>query len=125
LLRQFATSDRRWARDTWVNNGPASLFDFGLPQGFEQRVTVRRFGPLEVHIPGRVDLLAFKLYAAVDHSGNRNNKHLRDVQDIEPTPDELIQAARWTRTHDPSEGYKGELVKILASLGVEVSDADV
>lgn len=111
--------------DTWLNNGPAPLFDLGLPPGFEQRVTVREYGPLEVHIPGRVDLLAFKLYATVDHSGNRTNKHLIDLQDMDPTPDELVHAAQWTRTHDPSVGYKGELIKVLASLGVEVSDADV
>lgn len=28
-------------RDTWLNNGPASLFDFGLPQSFESRVQIR------------------------------------------------------------------------------------
>lgn len=37
--------------DTWVNNGPASLFDFGLPQRFEQGVTVRRFGPWKFTSP--------------------------------------------------------------------------
>lgn len=110
---------------SWLNNDPASLFDFGLPQGFEQRVSVRQFGSLEVHVPGRVDLLAFKLYAAVDQSGNRASKHLIDLKDMEPTSDELLLAARWTRTHDPSEGYRGELVNVLASLGVKASDADL
>jgi hypothetical protein len=111
--------------DDWLNNGPASLFDFGLPAGFEQRVTTHRYGGLEVHVPGRTDLLAFKLYAAVDNSGNRTSKHLVDLADIDPSPEELLDAARWTRTHDPSEGFKGELLKILATLGVEVSDADI
>jgi hypothetical protein len=109
----------------WFNNGPASLFDFGLPEGFETRVSVRRYGSLEVHVPGRVDLLAFKLYAAVDQFASRDSKHMVDLRDLEPTPQELLAAARWTRTHDPSEGYKGELVKALASLGVEASDADL
>lgn len=57
--------------------------------------------------------------------GNRDSKHLIDLKDLDPTPDELLTAARWTRTHDPSEGYKDELINLLASLGVEVSDADV
>ena len=111
--------------DGWLNNGPASLFDFGLPVGFEARVSVRRYGGLEVHIPGRVDLLAFKLYAAVDQFGSRDSKQMADLRALEPTPEELLTAARWTRTHDPSEGYQGELIKALASLGVEASDADL
>lgn len=111
--------------DNWLNNGPASLFDFGLPDGFEQRVELRRYATLEVHIPGRVDLLAFKLYAAVDQSADRDSKHLTDLKALEPTPDELLTAARWTRTHDPSDGYKGELHKVLASLDVEASDGDL
>lgn len=109
----------------WLNNGPASLFDFGLPDGFETRVSIRRYGSLEVHVPGRVDLLAFKLYAAVDQFGRRDSKHMVDLRDLQPTPDELLTAARWTRTHDPSAGYQGELIKALASLGVEASDADL
>lgn len=111
--------------DNWLNTGPASLFDFGLPEGYEQRVSVHQYGSLEVHVPGRVDLLAFKLYAAVDHSGARESKHLNDLKDMQPTPDELLTAARWTRTHDPSDGYKGELVKVLASLNVEALDHDL
>ena len=33
-------------REDWINGGPASLLDFGLPEGFEQRTTTRRFGGL-------------------------------------------------------------------------------
>jgi hypothetical protein len=106
----------------WLNVGPAPLFDFGLPNGYEQRVVVRRFGTLEVHIPGRTDLLALKLYAAVDHSGSRVDKHLADLRALRPTPAELLVAARWTRTHDPSPGFARELVALLTSLGVEVTD---
>jgi hypothetical protein len=109
----------------WINAGPSSLFDFGLPNGFESRVSVRLFGSLEVHIAGRYDLICFKLYAAVDHSGQRLSKHFLDLQDMTPTDDELFTAARWTRTHDPSEGFLRELVKILRSLGLEVSDGDL
>jgi hypothetical protein len=109
----------------WINTGPSSLFDFGLPSGFESRVSVRQFGSLEVHIAGRYDLICFKLYAAVDHSGERLSKHFRDLQDMEPTDDELLTAARWTRTHDPSDGFLRELSKILGSLGLEVSDGDL
>lgn len=71
----------------------------------------------------RFDLLCFKLYAAVDHSGYQLSKHLVDLRDLEPTPEELMTAARWTRTHDPSEGFKGELIKILLTLGLEDAGA--
>lgn len=80
--------------DTWLNTGPASLFDFGLPVGFEDRVTVLRYATLEVHVPGRFDLICFKLYAAVDHSGDRDSKHMDDLRDLDATRDELLDAAR-------------------------------
>lgn len=111
--------------EEWLNNGPASLFDFGLPEGLESRVTVHRYGGLEVHVPGRNDLICFKLYAAVDHSGDRLSKHLTDLRHMDPSTEDLLRAARWTRTHDPSPGFLGELVKVLAGFGVEVRDGDL
>lgn len=109
--------------DNWLNNGPASLFDFGLPPGFETRVSVRAYGPLEIHVVGRFDLICFKLYAAVDQSGYRTSKHLSDLKDLEPSADELRSAARWTRTHDASEGFEAELIKMLILMGLD--DVDV
>ena len=38
---------------------------------------------------------------------------------------DLGKAARWTRTHDPSDGFLRELQRILALLDVEISDADL
>jgi hypothetical protein len=107
--------------ETWLNNGPASLMDLGLPVGLESRVTVRRYGTLEVHLPSRTDQIAFKLYAAVDQ-GPRS-KHFSDLVQLAPTADELVEAARWTRTHDPSEGFRSQLLQALAAFGVEQSDA--
>jgi hypothetical protein len=109
--------------DNWLNTGPASLMDFGLPSGWEERISVRTYGALEVHLPSRFDLICFKLYAAVDRG--RDDKHYSDLQLLEPSADELIEAARWTITHDPSEGFRVQLLGCLSSLGVEVSDADL
>jgi len=106
-----------------MNNGPASLIDFGLPAGTEDRVTVRRFGSLEVHLPAREDLICFKMYAATDQ-GPRS-KHFADVQALRPSANELLTAARWARTHDPSAGFLGELQSALNTLGVEVRDGDI
>jgi hypothetical protein len=105
----------------WLNAGPASLVDFGLPEGLGERVTIRRYGGLEVHLPGRFDLVCFKLYAAVDQ-GPRS-KHARDLEALEPSADELLEAARWATTHDPSPGFRTVLVGALESFGVEGSDA--
>jgi hypothetical protein len=107
----------------WLNSGPTSLLDLGLPQGFEERVTVRRYGSLELHLPGRFDLICFKLYATVDQ-GPRS-KHFSDLKALAPTRGELLAAARWTRTHDPSPGFRDLLTQALSVLGVEVTDGDL
>jgi hypothetical protein len=108
---------------TWLNPGPTSLLDLGLPAGLTERITVRRYGGLELHLPGRFDLVCFKLYAAVDQ-GPRS-KHFADLWALDPSPGELIGAARWTITHDPSAGFRSELLGALGALGVEVSDANL
>src|SRR5688572_19445921 len=48
--------------DNWLNAGPASLLDFGLPNGFETRLETRQFGSLTLHLAGRFDQICFKLY---------------------------------------------------------------
>jgi hypothetical protein len=106
----------------WLNTGPASLMDFGFPAGWEERIEVRQYGGLEVHIPSRFDQVCFKLYAAVDRGPD--DKHFKDLQLLEPAPEELKIAARWTVTHDPSEGFRKELIGCLSTLGVEMNDAD-
>jgi len=107
----------------WLNAGPASLVDFGLPEGLADRVTVRRYGGLELHLPGRVDLICFKLYAAADQ-GPRS-KHHADLEALDPTASELLVAARWAVTHDPSAGFRMMLTDSLRLFGVEVSDGDI
>jgi len=39
------------------------------------------------------------------------------------TPDELLAAARWTRTHDPSPAFAENLGAVLGALDVEDPDA--
>lgn len=100
----------------WLNTGPASLVDFGLPEGFMERTYRRDYGDaLQVLFASRVDQIHFKLYAVVDQGAGR---HLADLQALAPTAGELVQAARWTRTHDPSDGYREALLKVLNHFGV-------
>src|SRR3990172_4893167 len=42
---------------------------------------------------------------AADHWPLRG-KHLQDLQALTPTVVELVDAARWCRTHDPSVGFR-------------------
>jgi hypothetical protein len=100
----------------WLNVGPASLFDLGLPDGFLQRAEKRDYGEsLQVLLASRLDQIHFKLYAAVDQGAGR---HLADLRALTPNEDELIQAARWSETHDTSDGYRVMLANVLTHLGV-------
>lgn len=109
--------------EDWINAGPASLLDFGLPEGFESRLTARRFGALELRLLGRSDQVALKLYAAVDQGPA--SKHASDLRAPDPSDEELLAGARWARQHDPSPGFLAVLVEALAGFGVEVDDGDL
>lgn len=50
------------------------------------------------------------------------SKHAEDLKALEPTPEELRAAAAWTRTHDPSPGFRDELRAALRQLGVDDDD---
>jgi hypothetical protein len=106
----------------WLNAGPAGLLTFGLPEGFVDRLTRRDYGPgLVVYLASRYDQIHFKLYAAVDQGPG---KHEADLRALAPTEAELIAAARWSRTQDPSEGYAQVLRGALESFGVTDVDLD-
>ncbi len=104
----------------WLNAGPSDLLRFGLPPGYWGRLTTRRYGGLTLHLAGRFDQICFKLYAAVD-LGPRS-KHFADLRQLQPTSDELLDAARWARTHDPSEAFRDQLEQALEALGVTDHD---
>ena len=101
----------------WLNLGPESLLDLGLPDGFLGRLERRDFGGIVAWLADRVDMVCFKLYAAVDQ-GPRS-RHLQDLRELRPDRDELLAAARWSVTHDPSPGYRLLLVDTLRHLGME------
>jgi hypothetical protein len=105
----------------WINFGPEALLDLGLPAGFLGRLERRDYGGLVTWLAGRFDMICFKLYAAADQ-GPRS-RHLQDLEELAPDPDELLTAARWSLTHDPSPGYRSALVETLRRLGV--GDANV
>ncbi len=123
----LAAARDRVARDfglpgDWLNPGPADLLRWGLPDGFLERVQTRRYGTaLTVHLASRLDQIHFKLYAIVDQGGG---KHEQDLRTLRPTRAELLAAAAWATTHDPSEGFRQELLAALAHFGVEDAELD-
>lgn len=101
----------------WLNAGPTSLLDLGLPDGFMERLHRRDFGPgLSALFASRVDQIHFKLYALADQGPG---KHEDDLRALDPSREELRAAAIWSQTHDPSDGYREVLNVALAHLGVD------
>jgi hypothetical protein len=102
----------------WLNNGPrpgeGGLFQMRLPEGFASRLQSQRYGDrLRVHFASRTDQIHFKLFASADRGGY----HIDDLRALDPMPEEVLAAARWTMTHDVSEGYAMVLEHLLQSLG--------
>ena len=100
----------------WLNCGPADLFRMGLPEGTKERLIRMPVGErLTIFYVSRIDQIFFKLYAAVDRGGY----HIEDLLLLKPTSEELYEAAKWTMTHDVSEGFKMMLCQLLTELGFE------
>ncbi len=111
VARDFGLSD------DWLNPGPTSLLDLGLPEGFFERAQHRHYGPgLEILFASRLDQIHLKLYATVDQGAG---KHLDDLQALAPTERELLDAAHWSQTHDPSDAYSGVLARVLKYFGID------
>lgn len=122
LPEALALAARETAEDLglpmdWLNNGPSrgvgGLFQMGLPDGLDARLTTRTYGScLTVHFIGRLDQIHFKLYAAADRGGY----HIEDLLALNPTDNELVLAARWAMTHDVSDTFRTILKTLLRSI---------
>lgn len=100
----------------WVNGEPASLLRFGLPDGFRDRLERRVYGGLGVWLASRIDQIHLKLYAAAD--GKPKGKHHVDLERLKPTRDELLAAAQWAKSHDPSDGFAMMVSGVLKAFGI-------
>lgn len=107
--------------DGWINAGPADLLDLGLPAGFGQRVETRHYRALTLHLASRRDQVFLKLYAATDQGPS--SKHFQDLKALQPTQDELMDAARWAMTHDPSERFRMMVLGAIRLLGVRDAES--
>jgi len=105
--------------ENWLNNGPSKgdggLFRSGLPEGFASRLIKNEIGSkLTLYFISRLDQIHFKLFASVDRFGGY---HTNDLMQLNPADDEILMAAEWSMTQDPSEGYKMMLKKFLEHFG--------
>jgi len=89
--------------DNWLNLGPASQVESGLPEGFEKRLVKKVYGQyLTVYFISRIDQIHFKLYATVD----QDDYHVQDLFALKPMENEMEMAAKWVVTQDVSEVFK-------------------
>jgi hypothetical protein len=110
-------------RPDWLNPGPTSLLDLGLPAGLAERLITHHYGPgLRVSFASRIDQIFFKLYAAADRHEPRD---FADLRRLAPTPGELRAGARWARTHNMPGPFDDALAQALAELGAEDDGRDV
>ena len=104
----------------WVNLGPSTLVQEGLPKGFVGRLLALRVGKrLTLRLLGRQDLLALKLYAAADELGPRQKIHYADLKGLAPTYDELDFAVEWIRTRRDFEEKRIAVKDVLRRLDHE------
>jgi hypothetical protein len=128
LPKPLADARARVARDfdlpeDWLNSeAAADMLRLGLPEGFTERLTRKGYGPsLTVRFASRFDQIHFKLHATVDRGGG---KHFSDLVALKPSQAELLAAARWTRTHDPSDAFLTVLTEVLAYFNIDDADLD-
>jgi hypothetical protein len=96
--------------EKWLNLGPASQVESGLPEGFAKRLVKKVYGQyLTVYFISRLDQIHFKLYASVDQDGY----HVQDLFALKPTENEMEMAAKWVVTQDVSEVFKALLKDFL------------
>lgn len=93
VARDFGLSEE------WMNAVIGAQWAQGLPPRLLEETTWRVYGgALDVGLVGRRALIALKLFAAVDR-GPRS-VHMQDLFALEPTDEELAQAAAWVATQD-------------------------
>ena len=98
----------------WLNAGPASQLQMGLPDGFEERLHPVNIGEkLVVHYIDRIDQIYFKTFASADRGGY----HVTDLKLLSPSEDELIAAAKWCQTQDVSPEFTMILKDLFNRLG--------
>lgn len=100
----------------WLNERTISVLTFGWPKDLMERVQTHKYGDnLTIHFLGRYDQIHFKLFAAFD--SDRRSVHLADLLALNPTKEEIEQAAHWVMTRPEAEFYKPSFKEFLSQIG--------
>ncbi len=98
----------------WINTGPESFIQSGLPQGLLKRLTLKKYGEnLTIGFISRYDQIFLKLYASVDRGGY----HVDDLIKLNPSEKELLDACKWVCEQDTSEEFAVLLKSMLKQIG--------
>lgn len=94
----------------WLNLGPESQLETGLPEGLPARLQKRVYGKrLTIYFISRIDQIFFKLFASLDRGGY----HGEDLFKLNPSESELLAACHWVLSQDVSVGFRKILVSFL------------
>ena len=99
----------------WLNPGPTDQLKQGLPAGFHDRTTRHEFGGLIVHLAGRFDQICLKLYAAAD--SDPTSKHVNDLVELDPSPDEMQRASAWVKKQDAGAEFASFVDAVVELVG--------
>lgn len=100
----------------WLNDAALNVQRLGLPAGILKRADRLDFGPcLTVFLVGRQDQVALKLYAALDR--DKGQRHLKDLEAIEPTKAEMQAAVHWLLHRQTSSQFRDAVRSIAEALG--------
>ena len=113
LLRAISRVARDYnLPDDRMNTTVGLQWKTGLPPGFEERIRWEQYDGLWLGLADRYDLIFLKLYAAADSEGPAS-VHYQDLMALQPTNEELADAARWVRSQDPSAPFARILDQVL------------
>jgi len=98
----------------WLNFGPQSYLETGLPNGLISRVTWKTYSPVfELGYISRFDQIHLKLYASADRAGY----HVDDLLQLQPNSEEIVLASKWCLGQDVYEEFREILISMLIQLG--------
>lgn len=105
----------------WFNAAASAILSRGLPSGAIRRSERHTFdyGPcLTVRFLDRIDLVALKMFAALDpHKGRR---HVEDLVEIDPSREELHHGVAWMSSWPSNSAFQEALRRLLE--GFDASD---
>lgn len=100
--------------DDWFNGSASTLLQRSLPTGTLERSKKHRkeFQPcLVVRFLDRMDQVALKLFAAMDPKDGQ--RHLRDLEEISPTRQEITHAIAWMMGWKCNQAFRDRLAYLV------------